>query len=402
MDYLGFLQQDEWEEALTEAKRILSLSSGLGMMEDQCKAVVTPSIKETAPEFRALFWKNVRRLCHFGEGVGGQQVLVSTAEEPIRSSRLSWRTPSIRYTTSTSPNAFRKELGRPADPGRVHNIAAAVGILLGRGTYGLEKHIQISSEEAEIIREEAEDMVLTGPAGRQWHASEILNVLLERDFKADRLDKYALDFLLRKSRQLQRLGRMAWVAADDGAITSATRIDIRQAVISLLEQAGRALSTGEIRQRLVALRGLNETFHIIPVDPVIRVGRGLGVNDRDLPIKRSEQGRLTEHLLDVLRRKGSAVHFSEFHLLKLEAWPSVTPHLAFTLATLDPRLRVSSGQYLYLQEWGDPRRETPVECVRHVLTDAGRPLSIDAIAGSVTVDSARPRFGPDLDMPSIT
>ena len=149
-----------------------------------------------------------------------------------------------------------------------------MGILLGRGTYGLEKHIQISSEEAEIIREEAEDMVLTGPAGRQWHASEILNVLLERDFKADRLDKYALDFLLRKSRQLQRLGRMAWVAADDGAITSATRIDIRQAVISLLEQAGRALSTGEIRQRLVALRGLNETFHIIPVDPVIRVGRG--------------------------------------------------------------------------------------------------------------------------------
>ena len=45
---------------------------------------------------------------------------------------------------------------------------------------------------------------------------------------------------------------------------------------------------------------------------------------------------MTEHLLDVLRRKGSAVHFSEFHLLKLEAWPSVTPHLAFTLATLDP------------------------------------------------------------------
>ena len=76
-----------------------------------------------------------------------------------------------------------KKLGRPADPGRGHNAAAAVGILLGRGTDGLEKHIQISSEEAEIIREEAEDMVLTGPAGRQWHASEILNALLERDFK---------------------------------------------------------------------------------------------------------------------------------------------------------------------------------------------------------------------------
>ena len=134
---------------------------------------------------------------------------------------------------------------------------------------------------------------------------------------------------------------------------------------------------------LVALRGVNETFQIIPADPLIRVGPGLwGLNDRDLPIKRPEQCRLIDHLVDVLHRKGNGVHFSESDLLDLEAWSPVTPHLAFALASLDSRLRVSPGQYLYLEEWGGPRRETRLEAVRNVLAAAGQPLLLDAIRRS--------------------
>ena len=75
VDYLGFLQQDEWEEALTEAKRILSLSSGLGMTEDQCRAVVTPYNQGDRAGISGSVLEKLRRLCHFGEGVGGQRVL---------------------------------------------------------------------------------------------------------------------------------------------------------------------------------------------------------------------------------------------------------------------------------------------------------------------------------------
>lgn len=128
---------------------------------------------------------------------------------------------------------------------------------------------------------------------------------------------------------------------------------------------------------------MNETFQIIPADPLIRVGPGLwGLNDRDLPIKRPEQCRLIDHLVDVLHRKGNGVHFSESDLLDLEAWSPVTPHLAFALASLDSRLRVSPGQYLYLEEWGGPRRETRLEAVRNVLAAAGQPLLLDAIRRS--------------------
>ena len=63
--------------------------------------------------------------------------------------------------------------------------------------------------------------------------------------------------------------------------TSADRINIHQAIISLVDEAGRPLSTSEIRHRLIALRGVNEGFRIAAVDPLIRLGTAeWGLNDR--------------------------------------------------------------------------------------------------------------------------
>ena len=62
---------------------------------------------------------------------------------------------------------------------------------------------------------------------------------------------------------LKRLGRMIWKEVDAGDEVSC--IDVRQAIISLLQQAGRPLQTDEIRQRLVAFRGVNEYFQIATV-----------------------------------------------------------------------------------------------------------------------------------------
>jgi hypothetical protein len=51
----------------------------------------------------------------------------------------------------------------------------------------------------------------------------------------------------------------------------------------------------------------------------------------------------------------------------------------FSLACGDARLKVNSGQYLYLGEWGGPRRESMSEAVAAVLTPSAPPLALEDI-----------------------
>src|SRR5262249_50760379 len=155
---------------------------------------------------------------------------------------------------------------------RIHNAAATVGILLGRGTYGLEKHVKLGAETADLVREEAENLIVSGREGRQWHTSEICALLAERQLPdAAEVNKYVLDMVLGQSSLVRSLGRMVWVKLPAGYQESEGRIDIRQAIIAVLTDAGSALSATEIRRRLKTLRGVNNTFQIQAQDPLIRV-----------------------------------------------------------------------------------------------------------------------------------
>ena len=171
---------------------------------------------------------------------------------------------------------------------------------------------------------------------------------------------------------------MIWKEVDAGDEVS--RIDVRQAIISLLQQAGRPLQTDEIRQRLIALRGVNEHFQIATVDPVMRVGIGLwGLNDRDISIKRPNQPRLLDGLVTILKDRGIGIHVSELERSSLMSVSGLSAQSLFSLACGDCRLKVNTGQYLYLEEWGGPRRESMSEAVATVLTAATRPLALEEI-----------------------
>lgn len=257
-----------------------------------------------------------------------------------------------------------------------------VGILLARGTYGLEKHIRLQVEAGDVLREEVENLIASGPEGRQWHTSELCTLIAERRLPdVPEVNKYVLDMILRQSLQVRSLGRMVWTKLPTGYQESEGRIDVRQAVIALLTDAGSALSATEIRQRLIALRGVNNTFQIQPQDPLIRVGPGTwGLNDRDIPVKRSQQAQLIDGLLDALTMRNEGIHISEVMRLGLpHVDGSISPHLIFSIATLDPRIRSTAGEYLYLSEWNDVRRLSPLEAVKVCLHDATSPLSFDQI-----------------------
>lgn len=182
---------------------------------------------------------------------------------------------------------------------------------------------------------------------------------------------------------------MIWSSGDVEELEA--RIDVRQAIVSLLQQAGRPLQTDEIRQRLIALRGVNEHFQIASHDPLLRIGVGLwGLNDRDISIKREHQPRLWEGLVDILRNRGSGVHVSELERSNLTSVTGMSAQGLFSLATFDSRLKINAAQYLYLAEWEGPRRESMSEALRAVLTLSCGPVEFDTILQQVERRMKRP------------
>jgi hypothetical protein len=389
IDYFGRLTRDEWECALHEARRLLGSGAGQGWSEEHCRSAVAALLKDPVREFCSILWEKASVLCHF-TGRDGQRSLSTFgrgAEQLVEAVLLESEVP-LHY--SQIAERAMQRAGRPLEIRRIHNAATTVAFLLGRGTFGLERHLKISAEEAEMLRDELEEAILNGAEGRQWHVAELSSLLAEKNLvPSDRLDKYSLDVVLRQSTVLRRLGRMTWAKAASDAHSSTYRIDLRQAIIAILERAGAPLSAAAIRQRLIAVRGVNELFQISAQDPLIRVAPGLW-DDRDLPIKRFDQVHLIDAVIRTLHDKSVGIHISEIPKLNLpHVDHTVPPHVVFSIATRDPRLRVNVGQYIFLNEWGDARRTSTIEAVRSVMREAFAPLSLDDIVAKVEVKMER-------------
>jgi hypothetical protein len=73
------------------------------------------------------------------------------------------------------------------------------------------------------------------------------------------------------------------------------------------------------------------------------------------------------------------MHLSELERSNLMSVSGLSAQGLFSLAVGDSRLKVNSGQYLYLAEWGGPRRESMSEAVAAVLTPSAPPLALDEI-----------------------
>lgn len=392
VDYFSAITSKQWEATIREARSLLQSGVQQNWTKQHCRAVVSGLLPIKANEFKLLLWDKAIVFCHFAAGTGDEEVLTAYGRgvEQVVEAVLSESDEPLHY--SIIANLAADRAGKSIDVRRAHNAAADVGYLLGRGTYGLDRHLPDASILEEIA-DLSEEIVQEGPAGRQWHASEILGSLVEMEeslVENNKITKYIVDVALKKSGVLKGLGRLVWAAQT--AADEVARIDVQDAIVSLLKQAGRPLRSSEIRQQLIVLRGVNETFQIgtAAVDPLIRLGDGLwGLNDRDVSIKRSDQPRFTEGLIALLAKHEVGVHVIELRTSNLLEATGLNAHALFSLACLDGRLAVSNG-YLYLRAWGGPRRESLSEAVRSILTGSSSALSVDELVSLVEARLRRP------------
>jgi hypothetical protein len=95
--------------------------------------------------------------------------------------------------------------------------------------------------------------------------------------------------------------------------------------------------------------------------------------------KRTNQPRLLDGLVTILNDRGIGIPVSELERSNLMSVSGLSAQSVFSLACGDSRPKVNSGQYLYLEEWGGPRRESMSEAVAAVLMNSTPPLALEDI-----------------------
>lgn len=394
--YFSLMTQATWERTVSEAAALLSSGAGREWSEDYSRSLVRGLLPDTAKEFGTLLWDKVSRLCHFSAVEDGSRILTSYGRgaDQLVEAILAESDKPLHYREIAERARTRD--GSSLDVRRAHSAAANVGFLFARGTYGLARHVPLSDEQMSQIRCEAEEIVCSDAPGRQWHSSEILSEISERmDGGFDGLDKYVLDIALAGSEMLKPLGKMTWVAVANGT-DNQPRIDVYQAVVAIVQAAGHPLSTAEIKERLTAVRGVNEFFQISPIDPLIRMQPGIwGINDRDVPISRERQQQLVEQLVRCLDERQSGIHASE--LPEILFLKDCSPDAFFSIASQDKRLKIAQGRYVCLADWETSRRETVGHAVSAVLEGSAGPLTLEEIVASV-----ENRIGRKINKPIIS
>jgi hypothetical protein len=380
VSYLARISQHRWEAASLEALRLLRSGAGKGWLESSCRSIVGNLLPEESSELRPLLWARASVLAHLVPEADGRNVLASYGRGLAHTVAAVLTESDVPLHYSTISVLASDRTGHSIDTMRALRAAAWVGHLFGSGVYGVDRHLP-KPEILQTISDEAEDIVASGSEGRQWHASEILTAIIDRGSLAgyeDAVDKYIVDMALGRARGLKQLGRMTWTGSE--ANHGVARIKLRQEIVSVLEKAGRPLQTDEFQQRLMERRRVARHFWISTFDPVLRIGVGLwGLNDRDISIKRPYQCQILDSLVAFLKGRGVGILVSEIEQSNLLAASGLSAQALFSLARGDSRLKVSSTEYLYLVEWGGPRRQGIGEAIAAVVSSSTQPLVLEDI-----------------------
>jgi hypothetical protein len=272
-------------------------------------------------------------------------------------------------------------LGQNLNVRTAHNIIANQGgKLFARGVYGLPHFNLISNTICSHIRTVIQKTMHEGPLSKQWHASELLNSLKAKFPSLPKeLDTYILNIILDESSTLMYLNKNVWARTDSGQLPT-DRVDMADAFTKILEDEGKPLKGNELKAKLEAIRGVNESLQIHATERMLQVGPNTwGLVDRDLYMSEDEQAICLEKLYIFLNEKQEGIHVTEVdsfleksHLEHID----VGGYTLLNFAQRDERFYLGRSMFLGLSAWGeDTRRFTNAQAIRKILNKMSRPLS---------------------------
>jgi len=320
--------------------------------------VETVCLGHGVPELSSTVLDSIGRRLHFA-CIEGEQLLVSIghgldhyvsivlseAKTPLHYNQIHERVAEI-YDTEVDIRRVQRSL-----------ISNPEAYIYNRGVYGSLQHFEILDDEASDIVEIVEHIFAQGTPYRQWHSSEILRMLIDQDAPAlERLNICMIDIILSRSDRVTYLSKHIWTSSDYS--NNADRIQVRDAIISVLKDANGPLTLKEIKTKVSEYRGVNTSFQISPDDVLVRVSSSQwGLMHRDLPCEKTKIDGMIDSLHDHLTMKDKAYHISELDdlLLGNESEFSISS-VIMSFALTDHRLKTWNGGLIGLSTWEEPRR----------------------------------------------
>jgi hypothetical protein len=371
------LPLNQWEKAVNSGKALLHEMAKEHVSEDYARVQIEALLDDRGKELRGELWATVRPFAMWATKPNGQITLVGygrSAEMAVAAVLQSAGHPLHYEEIYRRANLISE---KEHDERSIHRAALSVAILYNRGTYGLLSHCPLTTKELALVEAEVEDIAGSAEPTKQWHTSELLDELLDRGFDFDgKLTKYIINIALRNSKTFSNMRRMVWGYKEAWQSTAASRLDMRQAVMALIEEAGRPLNILEIRERLEGDRGVNDHFQIHPHGNLIRMGIGLwGLADRDVKVK--DPQAMLDQLFNHLQTTQVGIHSSEVAAILGDIDESDAQALLGLIK--EKGMRRDRCQYVYLSSWSDARRIWPSRAIELTLDEHPEGLTIEQV-----------------------
>ena len=381
-----------WAECVAQAQREIERWVPERLAEAEVRARVNAILGDHAFELRDEFWKSVSEHAWFVPPEGSERRLVAygRSADAVVSAILESADAPLHYEEIQRLTACY--LPEPMDIRKVHGAASSVGILYKRGHFGLKRHCPLSPEQMESLRGAAEELILQDPSERQWHCSEIREALADLAFDNDhQINDHIIDLALMESTVLTRFKRFIWSRKSENHGGEDRRINLKEAVRTIIEASTKPLKTAEIRAILERERGLSPYFQIFAAYPIVRIAdKGWGLIGRDTGISEKALQNFAEILTEVLEKKQLGIHLTEVKeelsaAMGFPAPENLDPQwLVSALPSSD--LRLDQCQYYYLSKWGESKRLSISQAVDRIVSELGADerLNLDQILGRVT------------------
>ena len=257
---------------------------------------------------------------------------------------------------------------------QVRNSCGSMCFLYAPSTFGFRKHLVLSDEEIVRVSEFAVDLLEAGANGRQWHSREILAEIPEyqTEFSVP-LDQYTLGICLELTGKFNYLKRMVYSLKNEDSSGSKTkRIEFGQFIEAVLDRSPTPMRADDLIKQVSSDRGLSNFSQILPLGRIVSTGRSTwGLLDKHLELTERDYGALVNDVVSILHTK--CVGLTGEELIANLPPNSVAkrfsdnPHVIFSLCTKSKQCK-KDDLFLYLREWGEPRRITSRNAVFQVIS----------------------------------
>ena len=356
LNVIARITQQAWDRLPGQAVAYLK-TLGPALSESETK-LATAGVAESngAAELGDLLYAIIWDRLQFAEQRSGELRLSSIGRGLVHhlTAVMEDAEKPLHYTEIAARGSER--LGREVNPASAANVLGQVGAkYYGRGQWALPRHFQLSDDLRDELVRAVETIVKAGHPDRQWHVDELVEMLQPCFAATDRnINKYLLNFALESSSILVPKGRFVWVLKTHA---DRFRIDVHEAIETILEQHGGPMSLAEIKAELNKRRGLGQYLNIVANVPRLKVAPGTwGLLERDFHLSRDRAEEICRLILDLLRVRGHPLADADLRNVLTEAErATLTPYMLASLLQIDPRLHVRRRHAVGLTEWSGGR-----------------------------------------------